>query len=235
MKSKNQPLNVYSVKSISYLIFSLDHQVINYWSFNPKLKIKLTHLNLGTGKTRTLVALIEQIVRTTNDNVLVCAMTNAACDVITEYLIDILNEGEFYRLYSISARHFNVSQRILKVANFRFENNKYVMPKKYPSLFYLYKFRVIICTSTMTGLFTRARIGRDWSAEHFQFIVIDECACAAEPISLIPIAGKKINSIFFLMTQICCSKIQAHFGISKLVRRFMYYEEGNTCTNRSSR
>lgn len=121
-------------------------------------------------------------------------MTNAACDVITEYLLDVLNQGELYRLYSIATRHFNVSPRILKVANFRLENNKYVMPKDYPSLFYLYKFRVIVCTSTMAGLFTRARVSRNWSAKHFGYIIIDECGCAPEPISLIPIAGKQVNS-----------------------------------------
>lgn len=100
---------------------------------------------LGTGKTRTLVALIEQIVRTTDQNVLVCAMSNAACDVITEYLLDSLNEGEFYRLYSNSVRSFNINPQILKVSNFVFGNNIYVMPKKYPSLEYLYSFRVMVC------------------------------------------------------------------------------------------
>lgn len=151
---------------------------------------------IGTGKTRTLVALIEQIVRTTRENVLVCATTNAACDLITEYLLDVLNKTEIYRLYSMSTRYFNVSPRILEVANFRLEDNKYIMPNEYPSLFYLYKFRVIICTSTTAAIFTRARCTPDWSAKHFGYVIIDECGCASEPISLIPIAGKEINSTF---------------------------------------
>lgn len=155
--------------------------------------------NLGTGKTRTLVALIQQIVRTTSDNVLVCAMTNAACDLITENLLDILYAGELFRLYSTSTKSFSVSPRILKVANFRKEKSKYVMPKMYPSLYYLYKFRVVVCTSSMAGLFTRARCSPNWSVNHFSYVIIDECGCAPEPISLIPIAGKTYRVPSFFM------------------------------------
>lgn len=43
----------------------------------------------GTGKTKTLVAAIEQIVRTTDQNVLVCASSNAACDEIAVRLLKV--------------------------------------------------------------------------------------------------------------------------------------------------
>lgn len=53
---------------------------------------------LGTGKTRTLVAAITEIVRTTNDFVLMLAHSNAACDEITIRLLDILSNDELFRL-----------------------------------------------------------------------------------------------------------------------------------------
>lgn len=71
----------------------------------------------GTGKTRTLAALIEQILRLTSHYVLVCAMTNAACDVITDRLLDVLKKGELYRLYNTSCKYRGMNERIKEVSN----------------------------------------------------------------------------------------------------------------------
>lgn len=49
----------------------------------------------------------------------------------------------------------------------------------------------------MAGHFSRARYAKIWSSRHFGYVIIDECACAPEPISLIPIAGTLIVSIFW--------------------------------------
>lgn len=139
----------------------------------------------GTGKTRTLAAAIEQIVRTTKQNVLVCAMSNAACDEITERLLDVLGEDEMFRFYAKSYKHERISSRIKNVSNFGSEGIFY------PSLKYLYKFRVFICTLCSAGCLTRARIDTQvWKANHFGYVFIDECASAHETMSLIPIAGK---------------------------------------------
>lgn len=139
----------------------------------------------GTGKTRTLAATIEQIVRTTKQNVLVCANSNAACDEITERLLNVLEENEMCRFYAKSVKHERISPRIKHVSNYGSEGIYY------PSLKYLYKFRVLICTLCSAGCLTRARIDtRVWRANHFSYVFIDECASAHETMSLIPIAGR---------------------------------------------
>lgn len=141
----------------------------------------------GTGKTRTLVAAIEQIVRTTKQNVLICAMSNAACDEITERLIDVLDETEMYRFYAKSYKHERISSRIKPVSNYN-QNGIF-----YPPLAFLYKFRVFICTLCSAGCLTRARIDKEvWRPNHFEYVIIDECASAHETMCLIPIAGEMI-------------------------------------------
>lgn len=139
----------------------------------------------GTGKTRTLVAAIEQIVRTTKKNILVCAMSNAACDEITERLSNVLNETEMYRFFAKSYKFERINPRIAKVSNY---SSRGIF---YPSLKYLYKFRVIVCTLCSAGCFTRARLDKKvWKPDHFGYCIIDECASSHETMSLIPIAGE---------------------------------------------
>lgn len=140
-------------------------------------------LHIGTGKTRTLAALIEQVVRITEHNVLVCAMSNAACDEIAE---PFLKKGDLLRFYA-SSREFHVSERLKEVSNF---NGQLL---EYQELEYIYKFRVVVSTSCTAGLLSRARADKFvWSPKHFGFVIIDECASAPEPVSLIPIAGTTI-------------------------------------------
>lgn len=151
----------------------------------------------GTGKTRTLVAAIEEIVRSSNKCVLVCANSNSTCDEITERLLDVLDFGEMFRMYAKSVDPKKISDRIKPISNRSSEGIRY------PSLAFLYKFRVLICTLNVAGFIARAReytmnlrrktiICENYSfhADHFSHVFIDECASAHEPISLIPIAGK---------------------------------------------
>lgn len=65
-------------------------------------------------------------------------MSNAACDEITERLIDVLNENEMYRFYAKSYKHERISPRIKRVSNYTKDGIFY------PSLAFLYKFRVFI-------------------------------------------------------------------------------------------
>lgn len=137
------------------------------------------------------MAAIEQIVRTTKTNVLVCTMSNAACDEITERLIDVLQENELFRFYAKSYKFERISPRIKRVSNFY--NNRIC----YPCLQYLYKFRVFVCTLCSAGCLTRAREDRDiWKSNHFGYVFIDEAASAHETMSLIPIAGKIFHPKF---------------------------------------
>ncbi|XP_055301141.1 putative helicase mov-10-B.1 isoform X2 [Sitodiplosis mosellana] len=147
----------------------------------------------GTGKTRTLVAAIEQIMRTTDQKVLVCAMSNAACDEIAERLINVLAEDQMYRFYAKSYKNEKINGNVARNSNYSREGIFY------PSLKYLYKFRVFICTLASAGCLTRARIEDVWRPNHFGYVFIDECASAHETMCLIPIAGlctssKKIHA-----------------------------------------
>lgn len=134
-----------------------------------------------------MVAAIEQIVRTTNQNVLVCAMSNTACDEITERLLDVLEIGELYRLYAKSFKRHKINCKNVSIQKISNYDLNYI---RYPPLKYLYKFRVIICTLVSASCFTRAKVDKICKPNHFGYVIIDECASASETMSLIPIAGK---------------------------------------------
>lgn len=138
----------------------------------------------GTGKTKTLVAAIEKIVRTTTKNVLVCAQSNAACNEIAERLATLLTNAEMLRLLSTSYDLDKISSTIKPFCNL-FDGEL-----KYPALEYLYKFRVLVCTLSTSGCLVRARKSFHFNPKHFGYVFIDECASANELMSLIPIAGR---------------------------------------------
>lgn len=124
--------------------------------------------------------------RTTTKNVLVCANSNAACDELTERLVDLLHVGELFRMYAKSYNRNMLSNKIKPVCNLVEEKFKF------PSLAYLYQFRVIVCTLLTAGCISRARIDSSFQSGHFSYILIDEAASVPEPTSLIPIAGTYI-------------------------------------------
>lgn len=139
----------------------------------------------GTGKTRTLVAAIQQIVKTTKKFVLLCAGSNAACDTITERLISVLCEDEIFRMHAKSVKPTNIPAKIKLVSNFKDDE------LKFPSLEYLYGKRVKVCTLSIAGCLTRAReVDSKFDSGHFDYVIIDEAASVPEPVSLIPIAGE---------------------------------------------
>lgn len=133
----------------------------------------------GTGKTRTLVASIEQIVLLTSKNVLVCAQSNTACDEISERLTTVLGEEELFRLY---AKTFDVCKLNPLLESY---SNWTGSEFHYPPLEFLLKFRVLVCTLCTAGTLSRAGI----SAKHFSYVFIDESASAFETMTMIPIAG----------------------------------------------
>lgn len=145
---------------------------------------------IGTGKTGTLVAAIEEIVRSTQNYVLVCANSNAACDEITERLLKVLNTHELFRMYAKSYDYRKVSEHFKPVSNLK-KREFY-----FPSLKFLYKIRVLICTLTTAGCVLRANEDSYFSASHFSHIIIDEAASTHETVGLIPI-GK--NSKQYLL------------------------------------
>lgn len=137
----------------------------------------------GTGKTRTLVAAIEQIIRSSNNCILVCANSNAACDEITGRLLKVFKVGEIFRMYAKSHNERNIDSEIKKCSNL--VNGQF----RIPSLKYLYSFRIVICTLLTAGCISRARADSDFNPSQFSHIIIDECASTNETTTLIPIAG----------------------------------------------
>lgn len=144
---------------------------------------------LGTGKTKTLTAAIEQIVRTTNIKVLVCAMSNAACDEIAERLLSVLSNAEVHRLYTTSYNLDNISKTIRPACNIDKADKE---PKLInPPLKTLYGYRVIVCTLSTAGSLNCSRAdSAHYRPHHFQYVFIDESASSHETMTLIPIAGK---------------------------------------------
>lgn len=150
------------------------------------------YLSKGTGKTKTVVAAIENIVRSTTKNILVCAQSNAAANEIAERLCTTLDNKQLLRMFSKSYDHDKIISTLEPFSNL------YDGELKYPSLDYLYEFRVLICTLSTAGCLVRARESQVFEAAHFDYVFIDECASAHETMSLIPIAGK--NVIIFIVT-----------------------------------
>lgn len=144
---------------------------------------------LGTGKTKTIVAAIVEMVKTTDNKILVCGPSNATCDEITNRLLDYLDETEIFRMYAKSFNYTKVSAKVKPICNWK--NGKF----EFPSLKYIYRFRVVITTVLTAGCITRAReLDSDYNSSHFSHIIIDEAAFIHETISLIPIAG----TIFYI-------------------------------------
>lgn len=138
----------------------------------------------GTGKTRTIVAAVEQIYHTSKKKVLVCALTNSACDEITDRLLKVIDSSQIYRVYAKSFDEDKVNSNIRLVSNWsNFGFN-------FPPLRELYKYRVVVCTLFTSGCLTRAYNADGFNPAHFAYVIIDECASAHEPMTLIPIAGQ---------------------------------------------
>lgn len=121
---------------------------------------------------------------------LVCANSNAACDEITERLVDHLQQRELLRLYAKSFETDQISPKIQLVSNLRKGEIKF------PSLEIVYGFRVVICTLLTAGSLIRAReIDGNFNSSHFLHIIIDEAASSHELVTFIPI-GKWFKTCF---------------------------------------
>lgn len=145
---------------------------------------------MGTGKTRTPVAAILEIVRSTDSCVLVSCNYNAACDEIAERLVDHLTSNEIIRIFAKSHGKDKISPKIRPICNMI--NGQF----KFPAFEFLYKFRVVISTLLTAGSFVRGRsIDKNFNSSHFSHVFIDEAASVHETVTLIPIS-KLCNKIF---------------------------------------
>lgn len=142
----------------------------------------------GTGKTCTLAAVIEEIIRDPQklSHVLVCTNSNAACDEIAERLLAILHKKEILRLYAVSYDRKKIDMRFEEISNW----DKAMGTFAIPALKHLYSFRVVVCTLATAGIFARAYENPGYAAGHFSHIILDESACTHETMTLVAIAGK---------------------------------------------
>lgn len=129
-----------------------------------------------------MVAAILEIVQSTTNCVLVCCNSNAACDEITERLIDHLKQGEIIRILAKSYDKDSISSKIRLICNLSDGEIKF------PSFEFLYKFRVVVSTLLTAGSFVRGR-KKDvkFNSSHFSHLFIDEAASMHETVSHIPI------------------------------------------------
>lgn len=188
----NQTIYFHIFCSGQQVSFQLLKQSISIVYFKY-LILFLLYICKGTGKTRTLVAAIEKIIRSTENSILVCANSNAACDEITRRLMKVCGSKEMFRLSAKSHNPLPVSDEIKKYSNFM-KSGIHI-----PCLEFLYSFRILICTLQTSGYLSRALGESGFNPSHFSHIIIDECACVNETAALIPIAG---NSYFFLIDMI---------------------------------
>lgn len=129
-----------------------------------------------------MVAAILEIIRSTENYVLVCCNSNAACDEITERLVDHLDQDKIFRILAKSYDKSSISKKILPISNVKDDNIEF------PSFEFLYKFRVVISTLMTAGSLVRGReIDGKFNSSHFSHIFIDEAASVHEPVCLVPI------------------------------------------------
>lgn len=112
------------------------------------------------------------------------AYSNAACDEIATRLLDVVQANELLRLYAKSFKKEKVPPKLIPFCNLVDED--FVLP----SLEYIYRYRVLVCTVNTSGILVLGR-GENpiFKADHFKRVFLDEAGCVPEPASLVPIAG----------------------------------------------
>lgn len=145
------------------------------------------------------MAAIEEILRSSKKNfVLVCANSNTACEEVALRLANVLQDNEMFRLYAKSFDWRKIPDQIKPICNYC--DGQYY----FPTLNFLYKYRVIICTMAASGYLNNVCRDPNFDPHHFSHVIIDECANSHESMSLIPIAGRIFVFPFFLMCALNC-------------------------------
>ncbi|XP_074536757.1 putative helicase mov-10-B.2 [Halichoeres trimaculatus] len=175
-------------------------ELVHYQGSNPEQSRAIQHILAttakpapylvfgppGTGKTVTLVGAIKQILRRkASCNILACAPTNNATDLLCEKLCEIFDEDDgrhkLYRLYALSRRAKNVPQNRKFSCNLDENNFPCVLPAKE----HLMEYQIMVTT-----LKTAARLVTGGIPSNFySYIFVDEAGQATETECIIPIAG----------------------------------------------
>lgn len=146
-------------------------------------KISLIHGPPGTGKTRTLIALVYSLVKS-GERVLVCAPSNTATDHLFYALDSVIGEG-VWRLRNCMIKNNHGRQESLKEVGGMLQGSCSLgntIPKS-----------VLCCTCIGSGI----KFDQVWGNDRFDNVIIDEAAQASEPESLVPIVrGCKKLALF---------------------------------------
>ena len=152
----------------------------------------------GTGKTKTIVEAVLQIVQDRKARVLLCAPSNAAADTLTRRLRARLTPSQLFRLNSDKRTFAEVPQTILQYCHV--DNDKFGLPP----IIDLMKFQVVVTTCLDAAILAKAQVtnhdiqearehyeailgkGTGPSPLHWTHLLIDEAAQASEPETLVP-------------------------------------------------
>lgn len=99
-----------------------------------------------------------------------------------------------------------------------------------PELIYLYSRRVLICTLAVAGNLVRANGNASFKPDHFSHVIIDECACTHETLTMVPIAGKPYFFKLFHSQQkisLFMFKVYAQFPMLSKVALFWRVMQSN--------
>ncbi|KAJ7153558.1 P-loop containing nucleoside triphosphate hydrolase protein [Mycena crocata] len=158
----------------------------------------------GTGKTRTMVEAVLQILRFSSDAcILLCAPSNPATDTLVSRLKSVLSPDLMLRLNDPNRTFPEVATNIRQYCYV--ENDKFSLPRWE----ILMRYRVVVCSCLDAGILVDAHCTNNVLARlesdiigslhpgrqikepimpHFSHLLIDEAAQAAEPELLIPIS-----------------------------------------------
>lgn len=136
-------------------------------------RISLIHGPPGTGKTRTLIALVHSLVKA-GEQVLVCAPSNTATDHLFKDLDAVLGEGVWRLRMGVITNNHGCEEPLKETGDIppRSFRNGNTVPKN-----------VLCCTCIGSGI----KFDQVWENDRFDNVIIDEAAQASEPETLIPI------------------------------------------------
>ncbi|XP_068774257.1 helicase MOV-10 [Struthio camelus] len=136
----------------------------------------------GTGKTVTIVEAIKQVWTCLKDSrILACAPSNSAADLLCQRLLKDIPARHVYRIMASSRNYQEVPADIRPCCNWDGNRQCYV----YPSRTRLAQHRILVTTLVTAGRLASA----NFPPGHFTHVFIDECGHAAEPESVVAVAG----------------------------------------------
>jgi hypothetical protein len=155
----------------------------------------------GTGKTKTIVETVLQIIQDPKARVLLCAPSNAAADTLTRRLRTRLSPSQLFRLNSDKRTFAEVPQTILQFCHVG--NDKFGLPPMVD----LMNIQIVVTTCLDAAILSKARLTNaniQRAREHYEkvhgkgtepgpaplhwtHLLIDEAAQASEPETLVPI------------------------------------------------